>query len=762
MVPASQAPWPSMRGGPDNLGRARVVPERRDWPVRTFHTDGPVFSTPIIGPEEQIYLGSADGRFYRFDPESGRCVWSFQTDEIIDSAACIGRDGTIWVPGGDGRIYGLDAEGKERWRYDRMLDRTRATPSTIYWWEANVCEGPNGWLYAGSDDFYFYAIEPFGGVRWASPTGLHIWAAPAFENDRVFVPSFDRNLWAFDLTTGRTRWRRNLGNFMASSPAVAGGLVFVASFDHHVYALDAADGSVVWRTATGGPVYASVAVDDDQVVVGSADGTVWALALRTGAVRWTRWLGDAIRGSIGVGEHLYVPGGDGWLTALGHDGSVAWRHDTRRPGTLCHLNASVAVGRHGVATASASGDVVYVPFGAVPDAPREPASPDGTRLVVCSPGGAAGEPVGPRDTVGVRVLHTEDGVTGPGVVRTANAPIAPDGSQVHVRTDPGAPVRVRGTYAAAGTTHAFDEEVEVPWVESGSERSLAEGFRASRLSIQAPSIVPTFDQVGLASLAIDVGILRRDGERVIAWGVQRFGMDASGEAVGVPEPRVLYYAFEGTFRDGTLELESGECLFEITAFPVPLTRLRLVAQQREGRLVGGSLVAETDAGSVLRALPSSLPSGFWKRVRGWLPDEPGLADLAALARIARHNLPLLPAFLRGMWKPWGLLDAERRFHGIGAFQVEDSAERRSSLELVEVRAERGAVVATWSGGDRLDAPGILLVREDRPVAWPYSRKLHVERREGVPVQTRLDVRGAAWDEAWILRDHQRVARVTPA
>ena len=163
-------PWPSMRGGFGNLGRARVSPEPRGWPVRSFPTGGPVFSTPVIGADEQIYVGSADRCFYRLDPASGQVVWRVETDELIDSAACIGPDGSVWVPGGDGRIYGFDAEGKEVWRYDRMLDRTRVTPSTIYWWEANVVLGPNGWLYAGNDDFYLYAIDPGGDTICAAGT----------------------------------------------------------------------------------------------------------------------------------------------------------------------------------------------------------------------------------------------------------------------------------------------------------------------------------------------------------------------------------------------------------------------------------------------------------------------------------------------------------------------------------------------------------------------------------------------------------------
>lgn len=753
-------PWPSMRGGFANLGRARVAPEPRGWSIRSFQTDGPVFSTPVIGADEQIYVGSADRCFYRLDPASGRVVWRFETGEVIDSAACIGPDGTLFVPSADGRIYALDPDGKEVWRYDRMLDRTRATPSTIYWWEANVVFGPNGWLYAGSDDFYFYALEPHVGVRWAAPTGLHIWAAPGFDDDLVFVPSFDRFLYAFEQRTGRVRWRRNLGNFVASSPAVAEGLVIVGSFDHHVTALDAGSGRVVWRTPTGGPIYASAAVDGDRVVIGSEDGVVYAFDLRTGAPCWTRWLGDAIRGSVAVGQHLYVPGGDGRLTALDREGSVRWSLDTRHPGAPCNLNASVALGRHGLATASASGAVLYVPYDAKLETPEAKPEPDGARLVIRSAGGAAGEPVGPQDVVGVQVLHTENGVTRPGRIREANAPLCPDASQVHVLAEPDSTLRVRGRYTVGDAEHAFDQELEVPWVES-TDGPLPEAFRARRLAVQAPSIVPTFDQIGLASLSIDVGILRRDGERVVAWGVQRFGMDASGAAVGVPEPRIHYYAFDGTWKDGTLVLESGECLFEITAFPVPLTRLRLVAQRREGGLVGGSLLLEADARAALRALPSLMPLGTLARMRRWLPERPRLADLGVLARMAWSSLALGAALLRGMWKPWGLLDDTLRFHGIGSFQVAEVPERSSRLELVDAEATQRRVIARWRGGDAADAPGILLLRGGRPVPWPYSRRLHTRRKRGVPVRSELDVRGAGWDEAWVLRDHERVARLAP-
>ena len=175
--------------------------------------------------------------------------------------------------------------------------------------------------------------------------------------------------------------------------------------------------------------------------------------------------------------------------------------------------------------------------------------------------------------------------------------------------------------------------------------------------------------------------------------------------------------------------------------------------------MGGSLLAETNGRAVLRALPWSMSGGLLGRVRRWFPERPRWRDLAALAGIGWRTLALVPALLRGMWKPWGLLDSAHEFRGIGSFQVAETPERTSELELVDARLASGRVIARWRRGDAADAPGILLLRGGRPVAWPYSRRLRTRRENGVPVRSELDVRGAEWDEAWVLRDHERVARL---
>jgi len=715
-----------------------------------------VFSTPVIGPDEQLYVGSADRSFYRFDPVSGETMWRYRTAEIIDSAAALAADGTVWVPGGDGRLFGLDMEsGELRWQYDRTAD-PRYSPSTIYWWEGNVVVGPNGWLYAGNDDFFLYAIEPGVGVRWSVPTGLHIWAAPAFDDERVFAASFDRCLYALDPGTGRRHWSRDLGNFLASTPAVVGPHVVVGTLGGEVVAVERRTGRVAWRTELGGPVYASVAASADTLYVGAADGAVHALDARTGAMRWSRQLSGCIRGSAAVvGDQVLVPDGDGRVVCLDTWGARLWSYDTRveRPDArMTNLNASIAVGRHGIATASANGDVIYLPWGLAEGTPGltlgEPPRQDGVSLWPLAAGGSPADQVeiGPGDVAAVQVRHVEEGQSRPVRLISASidghsASISPDATQVNLIDPPERPwLDVR--YTAGGVEHRVRQQVPLI-VRRRAPATLPRRFRIQRMSVQSPSIVPSFDQVGLSSLHIDVAVLEQVGESVLAWGVQRFGLDADGGAVGVPEGRVLQYPMLGTWRDGSLVLEARRVLFEITAFPVFVDRLRFVAHTDDGTLRGSSLLAEVDARS---------PSRFLGAMARPVPMPRRPRDVALLARVLRRALPLGAGLVSGMIEPWGLL-RDGIFTGVGSFEVGDVPLVASSLRLCALDASGETARARFVGEPRAtDSLGLLFLDgRGRPVG-----SIADQRRAGLQVMAPLQ---AGTEQVVAMLGHEPVATV---
>src|SRR6188472_1883703 len=96
--------------------RARYHQGDRPW---AFATGKGVFSTPVVGPGETVYAGSADTRFYAIGP-GGRLRWRFKTGGIIDSAAVLGRGGTVTFGSGDEHLYRLRRSGgrtRTLWRY---------------------------------------------------------------------------------------------------------------------------------------------------------------------------------------------------------------------------------------------------------------------------------------------------------------------------------------------------------------------------------------------------------------------------------------------------------------------------------------------------------------------------------------------------------------------------------------------------------------------------------------------------------------------
>jgi len=820
-----RAPWPSMRGNPQNTGVSPVVgfglPDpQQGLQVRHFRTGNGIFSTPIIGADETIYIGSADGNFYALDPLVGEERWRFGTGEVIDSAGCIDAQGTIYMASCDACVYALEpGDGAERWRIDMLKDRTHFSPSTIYWWEANVVQGPGGLLYAPSDDFYLYAIDPGGEVRWAGLTGLLIWSAPGFappgERPLVYVASFDTCLYGFDAETGEVVWREPTGNFVASSPAVSDdGTLHVGSFDGGVYAHDGQTGALRWKIATGGPIYASAALGPEGMLyIGSSDGLFYAVSTRDQQVAWTFYAGDAIRSSAALGPDpegradylIYFGAGNGQIYALDPTGQRRWSYDTltRAPTTeYPNINASVALGRRGLATASANGDVIYIPYDAYRqggDGFTQEASDGypthGAYWYHISPGGAVAQrPVptaaedeaplafGPAQTLSLRPVLCDGGarptVLDPDTVDVELDPplphwvaLLPDRSQISVI--PTEPAQHDQVYTATIRAAGIEGGGEV----LGQQRLVARGaagspsihrlpqlpFSITHMSVHSPPIVPAFDQIGIASLTIDARVVDvdRDSGRVVAWGLLKFGSTDSGDAVGTANPRHLFYAFSGLYRGGDLILETRDCIFELTGFPVPLDYLRfagsyddsgapalgtsMVAEHRlrgVGELLSGGGWAETPSPAELlfavgRGVRSTQTVLGWitSFVGTWFPKENLIQSLPQMARAARLTLPLAwDIFGRSIYRPWGLFDEQGQFSGVGTFRA--TAQDRPALEGNPVRElrydrTRRRVVAELNPQAATAVPGVLIIDDQAglPLYLDYNRLTRTRRGE---------------------------------
>lgn len=74
---------------------------------------------PLLGSDGKLYLGTAGGVLYAFDPASGHEEWSQDTGKSIASAPGLAADGTVFAPSGDSHLYAYTPQGRVHWRYAR-------------------------------------------------------------------------------------------------------------------------------------------------------------------------------------------------------------------------------------------------------------------------------------------------------------------------------------------------------------------------------------------------------------------------------------------------------------------------------------------------------------------------------------------------------------------------------------------------------------------------------------------------------------------
>ncbi len=224
------APWPTMRHDTRNTGRSAIAARwhgDRPW---SFATGRGIFSTPVIGADGAIYVGSADRSFYALEPD-GRERWRIRTGGIIDAAAAIGRfdrrlrTAPLTFGSGDERLYHVRTDRRRLSQARRVLwtfraSRRPATTQLVNWWEGNVGLAPDGTIMAGNTGGAAYALTPAGRLCWAFQTGNSVWTTPAFSRSGAsYWGSLDFRAFSLD-RDGRERWSKPAAGYFVASPAL--------------------------------------------------------------------------------------------------------------------------------------------------------------------------------------------------------------------------------------------------------------------------------------------------------------------------------------------------------------------------------------------------------------------------------------------------------------------------------------------------------------------------------------------------------------
>jgi hypothetical protein len=244
LVFSLSSPWPMFRHDPQRTGRSPYKGTDIDMLKWNFETGGDISSSPAIGSDGTIYVGSADKYFYAIN-SNGTMKWNFETGGDISSSPAIGSDGTIYVTTTsmdvssiDKNVYAINSNGILKW----LVEGGGA--------ETSPAVGSDGTIYVGSADGYLYAISPNGILKMKADIGWGGNSSPAIGFDGTIFVGGKADFYAIN-PNGSLKWKFEIGSLINSSPAIGSdGTIYFGSNDHNLYAIGGTESSPQISEAT--------------------------------------------------------------------------------------------------------------------------------------------------------------------------------------------------------------------------------------------------------------------------------------------------------------------------------------------------------------------------------------------------------------------------------------------------------------------------------------------------------------------------------
>lgn len=284
-------------------------------------------------------------------PQTNYVKWEYQTGgDMISSSPAIGSDGTIYIGSNDGYLYALNKNGTRKWRFD--------AGSTI---ESSPAIDSDGMIYFGSNAGEFFALFPTGTKKWSNAISTDkIQASPAIGTDgTIYIEDEYGHYFAINSTNGNVKWQYPkpteddpyppgavCGPY--STPAIGtDGTIYIA--DGGVTALNPVDGTAIWSCHCINmalyTIYSSPAVDKNGVIyIGGMDNYLYAIN-PDGTQKWSYQTQQPIETTPAIANDgtIYVTSDDGNLYALTPSGSLKWMYDS----TAGFLTSSPIIGSDG-------------------------------------------------------------------------------------------------------------------------------------------------------------------------------------------------------------------------------------------------------------------------------------------------------------------------------------------------------------------------------------------------------------------------------
>ena len=84
-------------GKKESAQPTRLDPTKHERFLWEFKAGDSVSSSPAIGSDGTVYVGSGDNKLYAINGKTGVKLWEFETGRGVYSSPAIGSDGTVYV-----------------------------------------------------------------------------------------------------------------------------------------------------------------------------------------------------------------------------------------------------------------------------------------------------------------------------------------------------------------------------------------------------------------------------------------------------------------------------------------------------------------------------------------------------------------------------------------------------------------------------------------------------------------------------------------
>ncbi len=312
------SPWPMFRHDIRHTGQSEYVGAQTSNLKWRYKTNGSIDSSPSIGSDGTIYVGSTDKNLYALNPD-GTLKWKYLTGGYMFSSPAIGPTETIYVGSQDSYIYAINPDGTLKWRYETGGDWINSSPAI----------GSDERIYVGAGDGYLYAINSNGSLEWKYKTGGFVHSSPAIDpRGVIYIGAIDGYLYAINLD-GSLRWKYKTG--LGSSPSIGSdGTIYVGSGDYHLYAINP-NGTLKWKYKTDKQVWSTPAISlEGTIYMGSDDHYLYAIN-PNGSLKWKFGTNNNIMSSpsVGLDGTIYIGSEDTYIYAVTPDGTLKWKYGTR-------------------------------------------------------------------------------------------------------------------------------------------------------------------------------------------------------------------------------------------------------------------------------------------------------------------------------------------------------------------------------------------------------------------------------------------------